>query len=241
MSDIDRRSATGLVIAGLAVGLGLLGGGYFVSRTMANAALIDTADVKGLAERTVSADQAIWQIAFKVSNADVKAGYAEAEANSRIIREFLAANGFAAEAILAGQSTVTENEFRDSNGALIEKRYDIVSAVILTTKDVKAVDAASQKVGELIARGLLLTDSQPRYLFTGLNAIKPDMLREAAQQARAAADEFAKNAGVSVGSIRSATQGGFEVRDRNTGEYGTDDRSIEKSVRVVTNVTFYLD
>ncbi len=67
------------------------------------------------------------------------------------------------------------------------------------------------------------------------------MLREAAQNARIAADEFAKNAGVAVGSIRSATQGGFEVRDINTGEYGSDDRSIAKNVRVVTNVTFYLD
>ena len=36
-------------------------------------------------------------------------------------------------------------------------------------------------------------------------------------------------------------RGGFEVRVQNAGEYGTDDRSIEKLVRVVTTVTFYLD
>ena len=111
----------------------------------------------------------------------------------------------------------------------------------MTTPDVQAVYAASQKTGELIASGLLLTESQPRYLFTGLNAIKPDMLREAAQNARLAGDEFAKNAGVSVGSIRTAQQGGFEIRDADAGEYGSDDRAIDKNVRVVTNVTFYLD
>lgn len=231
----------GLVVAGLAIGIGLLGGGYFVSRTMVNSAMVDTADVKGLAERKVQADQAIWQIGFKVSNADVQAGYADAAGKAGAVRLFLTQAGFAADAILAGPTTVTESEFRDPNGVLIEKRYDIVSSLIVTTADVKAVDAAYQKVGDLIAAGVLLTDAQPRYIFTGLNTIKPDMLREAAQNARVAADEFAKNAGITVGSIRSATQGGFEVRDLNTGEYGTDDRSIDKTVRVVTNVTFYLD
>jgi len=238
---MERTSSAALVAVGLAIGLGLVGGGYFVSRTMVNSALVNTADVKGLAERTVNSDQAIWQIGFKVSSTDVKAAYAEVAANTAIVRQFLTDNGFPAEAVLGGPTTVSENEFRDPNGALVEKRYDIVASVIVTTANVKAVDAAYQKAGDLIARGLLLTDSQPRYLFTGLNAIKPEMLREAAQNARLAADEFAKNAGVSVGSIRSATQGGFEVRDANTGEYGSDDRSIAKNVRVVTNVTFYLD
>jgi hypothetical protein len=238
---MERSKGAALVAAGMAIGLGLVGGGYFVSRTMVNSALVNTADVKGLAERAVSADQAIWQIGFKVTNADVKAGYAEVATNAGIIRLFLADSGFAADSVLAGPTTVSENEFRDPNGAVIEKRFDIVSSLIVTTGNVKAVDAAYQKAGDLIARGLLLTDSQPRYLFTALNAIKPEMLREAAQNARIAADEFAKNAGVAVGSIRSATQGGFEVRDINTGEYGSDDRSIAKNVRVVTNVTFYLD
>ena len=239
MTDTSRFSAA-LIVAALAIGAGVAGGGYFVSRTMVNAALIDTAEVKGLAERAVTADQAIWQISFKVSNLDVKAGYAEAEANSRAIRAFLIANGFPEAALLAGQTAVAENEFRDGNGQLIEKRYDITSSVIVSSKDVRLVDAANQKVGELIAQGLLLIETQPRYIFSGLNAIKPDMLREATQQARAAADEFAKNAGVNVGAIRTAAQGGFEVRDTNTGDYGTDDRSIEKQIRVVVTATFYL-
>lgn len=230
-----------LVLAGLALGGGVAAGGYFVGQTMVNREHVNTADVKGLAERTVSADQAIWQIGFKVANADLKAGYAEVEANAAAIRAFLKRNGFEGAAVMAGQTSVTESEFRDGNGILTEKRYDILGTVTVTSSDVKAVEAAYQKLGELIAEGLLLTDSQPRYLFTGLNAVKPDMLREATENARIAAGEFAKNAGITVGSIRSATQGGFEVRDLYTGEYGTDDRSIDKQIRVVTTVTFYLN
>ncbi len=238
MSQISGAAA---IVAALALGGGMAAGGYFVGQTMVNREHVNAAAVKGLSERAVKADQAIWQIGFKVSNADVKAGYAEVETNAAAIRAFLSRNGFEGAAVQAGQTSVTENEFRDGNGVLTEKRYDIVSYLNVTTSDVNAVDAAYQKLGELIAQGLLLTDSQPRYIFTGLNGVKPDMLREATENARIAADEFAKNAGITVGSIRSATQGGFEVRDMNSGEYGTDDRSIDKQVRVVTTVTFYLN
>lgn len=238
---MSQISGAALFVAALALGGGIAGGGFFVGQTMVNREHVNTADVKGLSERMVTSDRAIWQIGFKVANADLKAGYAEVEANASAIKAFLTRNGFDATAVAAGDTSVTENEFRDGNGVLTEKRYDIVSYVTVTTKDVKAVSAAYQKLGELIAQGLLLTDSQPRYLFSGLNAVKPDMLREATENARIAAGEFAKNAGIKVGSIRSATQGGFEVRDLNSGEYGTDDRSIDKQVRVVTTVTFYLD
>lgn len=238
---MSQISGAALFVAALALGGGIAGGGFFVGQTMVNREHVNTADVKGLSERMVVADQAIWQIGFKVANADLKAGYGEVESNAAAIRAFLTRNGFDAASVSGVQTSVTENEFRDGNGVLTEKRYDIVATISVTTGDVKAVDAAYQKLGELIAQGLLLTDSQPRYLFTGLNAVKPDMLREATENARIAAGEFAKNAGISVGSIRSATQGGFEVRDLNSGEYGTDDRSIAKQVRVVTTVTFYLD
>jgi hypothetical protein len=64
------------------------------------------------------------------------------------------------------------------------------------------------------------------------------MLKEATTNARIAANEFAENAGVKVGRIRSARQGSFYIRD--AGEQYGDTAKIEKDVRVVTNITFYL-
>ncbi len=78
----------------------------------------------------------------------------------------------------------------------------------------------------------------PTYRFTKLNEIKPEMLREATKNARLAANEFADSAGVSVGRIRDARQGSFYIRDAGQ-EYG-DTQKIEKDVRVVTTITFYL-
>ena len=64
------------------------------------------------------------------------------------------------------------------------------------------------------------------------------MLQEATKNARIAANEFASNAGVKVGGIREARQGGFIIRD--IGEDYGDTKKIDKDVRVVTTITFYL-
>jgi len=94
------------------------------------------------------------------------------------------------------------------------------------------------KLNTLIAQGLDLKNNAPAYHFTRLNTIKPEMLKEATTNARIAANEFAANAGVKVGGIRSARQGGFVIRD--IGEDYGDTKKIDKEVRVVTNVTFFL-
>jgi hypothetical protein len=86
------------------------------------------------------------------------------------------------------------------------------------------------------------------YRFTGLNSIKPDMITEATRNARAAADRFASDSGSKVGSIRQANQGVFSILAANYGSDGerggemfSADRSLTKTVRVVTSVQYYLD
>ena len=90
---MSQISPAALVVAALALGGGIAAGGYFVGQTMVNREHVNTADVKGLSERMVQSDQAIWQIGFKVSNADLKAGYAEVETNAAAIRAFVGEAG----------------------------------------------------------------------------------------------------------------------------------------------------
>ena len=77
------------------------------------------------------------------------------------------------------------------------------------------------------------------YLFSGLNDIKPDMLRQATEIRRGAVDEFAKNVGVIVGGIHTARQGWFQEED--TSGSGGHIKRFQKLVHVVTTITLYLD
>jgi hypothetical protein len=130
------------------------------------------------------------------------------------------------------------HEFRDDKQVLVDQKHKMVGSISVETEKVELVGQVRARVSKLIAQGIDIKNMAPTYRFTKLNEIKPEMLREATKNARIAANEFAENAGVKVGGIRSARQGGFHVRDAGE-EYG-DTAKIEKDVRVVTTITFYL-
>ena len=77
-------------------------------------------------------------------------------------------------------------------------------------------------------------NSKTQYFYKSLNAIKPAMIEEATKNARAAAEKFAADSGSKLGTISSASQGLFEINDR---DQGTPDK---KEIRVVTSVDYFL-
>lgn len=66
------------------------------------------------------------------------------------------------------------------------------------------------------------------------------MIAEATARAREAAVEFARDSDSGLGGIRRANQGVFEILPRDPAPGITQENRIEKSVRVVTTVEYYL-
>lgn len=239
---MSKENQGGLLFLGLFVALGLAVAGYFVGQTLYNAKVaLNTAEVKGLAERRVSADRVNWEIVYKVKGAsreEIPNLYKEAEKHQQTIIGLLKDNGFDQGEVQLGVLDYEYFEFRDDNQRLVDQTHTLVGNISVETGKVELVSKVRTNVNKLIAQGIDIENQAPAYRFTKLNEIKPDMLREATKNARIAANEFAENAGVDVGGIRSARQGSFFVRDAGE-EYG-DTAKIEKDVRVVTTITFYL-
>lgn len=232
----------GLATLGIFLAAGLSLAGYFIGQTLYNSKVaLNTAESKGLAERRVRADQANWQLIFRVSGKEknkIPELYAEAEKRQQIIVSLLKENGFDAGEIKNGVIDYSHEEYRDENQVLVDQKHTLVGSIHVETNKVKLVEKVRSSVNKLIAQGIDIDNRAPSYRFTKLNDIKPELLREATKNARLAANEFAINAGVNVGGIRSARQGNFYIRDAGE-DYG-DTRKIEKEVRVVTTITFYL-
>ncbi len=237
-----KSNNTGLFFLGTFLSLGIAFAGYSISQTMYNAKVaLNTAEAKGLAEKRVEADRVNWVIGFNLAGnkgASVPALYKQAEKQQNTIIALLKENGLEEQEIASGVINYYHQEFRDDNRRLVDERHQLSGSINVETGKVKSIAKIRAEVNKLIAQGIGIDNRQPTYRFTKLNEIKPEMLREATKNARLAANEFAENAGVEVGGIRSARQGNFFIRDAGE-EYG-DTAKIEKDVRVVTTITFYL-
>lgn len=236
------ESNISITMGALLLSIGVALAGYFVSNTLYNSKVaLNTADVKGLAERRVKADKAYWSIHYTVTGNNKSAIpklYKDSESDQKKIITLLKSSGFSDNEIVPGVINYIKKEFRDENQKLIEEKHSLVGEIEVQTSKVQLVSEVRSKLNRLIAQGIDVRNNAPAYHFTKLNEIKPAMLKEATKNARLAANEFATNAGIKVGGIRNARQGGFVIRD--VGKNYGDTKKIEKDVRVVTNVTFFL-
>ncbi|MTI10917.1 MULTISPECIES: SIMPL domain-containing protein [Curvivirga] len=239
---MSKPNQTGFIFLGLFLALGITLGGYFIGQTMYNAKVaLNTAEAKGLAEKRVKADRANWTIIFRnagYKSEDIPALYKKSEENQKTIINLLKQNGFDESEIKLGVIDYSYMEYRDDNQNLVDERHQLTGSIDVETDKVDLVSTVRSSINKLITQGIDIENYAPRYYFTKLNEIKPEMLKEATQNARIAANEFASNAGANVGRIRNARQGGFIVRDAGE-EYG-DTAKIEKDIRIVTTITFYL-
>ncbi|HEV7402999.1 MAG TPA: SIMPL domain-containing protein [Chthoniobacteraceae bacterium] len=196
--------------------------------------------VKGLSEREVAADLAIWPVAFTVSDNDLKRLQELIQSGRKTVYQFLTESGFEQAEISNAPPQIAdaENNSVDVDATKRPVRYRANIVVLLRSSKVAKVKAAMETCDKLVQQGIVLSGgdyaSKPQFLFTGLNQIKPDMIQEANRNARKAAEKFASDSNSPIGAVRHAVQGPFEVNDVDS---SSPDRKI---VRVVTTVDFYL-
>jgi hypothetical protein len=116
---------------------------------------------------------------------------------------------------------------------------------MVRTDEVDKIAAATQKIGDLVAAGIVLSgEGQPSpgpgYLFTGLNDTKPAMIAEATKSAREGAEQFAKDSGSRITGIRRASQGLFQILPRDDAPGMSANNQIAKTVRVVSTIDYGL-
>jgi hypothetical protein len=226
----------GNIIAAIILAVGIALGGYFVQDGLFNLrGAARSVEVRGLAERQVKADIAVWTIRHGANAASIEEGQAQIVRNADALRKFLLANGIKEDEISVGDGSVWED--RRNDGSIF---YNVDRALIVRTKNIDTVQKANQKVYDLAGEGVVIRSATPRYSFTGLNAIKPDMIGEATKNAREAASRFAQDSGSKVGAILNANQGLFSIAARDAGGNEDEGLFIDKTVRVVTTVNFMI-
>src|SRR5262252_7595657 len=227
--------AAAIVVAGIAIGGG-------VQRFR----LADrSVTVKGVAERPVKADIALWPVRIVASGNELGPTQDKIAADQRTVLRFLARHGVDSAHVELHSLEVTDKRSNPYEGNPNSTRFAVSVTLVARTDQPERIRAASQDVGELVAAGVALSSgggygTGPTYLFTKLNDLKPAMLAEATTSARDAAAEFAKRSGARVGALRRASQGLFEILPRDQAPGIPEGSQLEKVLRVVTTLEYVL-
>jgi hypothetical protein len=243
---MNLRASDGPVMAAAVVAVGIALGGWLAGRGFAAGRAADRfVTVKGVAERQVEANLALWPLHVVAAGNDLSVAQSTVSRSLVRVREFLLRNGIDTAAAELQEVQVTDayaQAFRPADAAV---RYVVRQTLMVRSNEPATVLAASQRVGELVAAGVVLSSQEygrtgPTFLFTRLNDVKPDMIAESTANARAAAEQFAKDSRTSLGTIRQANQGVFVILPRDQASGISEESQVNKIVRVVSTVEYFL-
>jgi len=207
-------------ILGLAfiIGLFIVGRAY-QSRSKA----LETIRVTGSAEKDFTSDLIVWKGFYSRKSMDLKNAYALLKEDENTVRSYLSSKGIEDNEMVFSSVNINK-EFSyptDANGRSLGQQfsgYNLTQNVRIESKNVEKIDQISREATELIQKGIEFTSSAPLFYYTKLTEIKMDLLAKASADGKQRAEIIAKNAGSSLGNLKNANLGVFQITGKNSDE-----------------------
>ncbi len=238
MAAQNNRYVVESALLGAFLFAGLLGAAYLLANSIVDIKQMErTVEVKGLSEREVPADIAIWPISFNIADNDLVNLYQTIEQQNAKVVDFLKARGFTESEITISTPAVVDKLAREYDSSYASRfRYTASSTITVYTSQVDLARESMIKVVDLGREGIAITGDNysTQFIYSQLNQIKPEMIEEATRNARQAADKFANDSDSRLGKIKRANQGTFSIENRDSST------AHIKKVRVVSTVEYYL-
>ena len=195
--------------------------------------------VKGLSEREVPADVAVWPIQITLAGNDLQSLKNQLDNQKSQVLRFFEGLGFKNEEISIGATNIVDAKANTyGSNRYTEFRYVAKSDITIRTTEIPKIKTSLDQSLELLSQGILIGSKNEwrpiEYVYTKLNDIKPEMVEEATKKAKEVAEKFAQDSDSQVGKIKAARQGLFSISDLDP---NTPERKI---VRVVSTIDYYL-
>lgn len=199
--------------------------------------------VKGSTRTRVRSDLGVWTINVKGEGKELRDAFAILDEGVAKVQVFLADKGFPEAQVSLSAIATTTFYARDAKG--IETRevtgYGLDRQFVVTSPEVGRIAAAAGEVTQLIRDGVKVVSYRPAYYYSKAADLKVQILGEATKDARARADEIARNSGCRLGDVRRVQMGIIQITEPNSTEVSSggiyDTSTIEKDVSVVVTLT----
>lgn len=184
---------------------------------------METIVVTGLAEKDFNSDLIVWNGSYSRKSMDLKTAYAELKTDENSIRNYLLKKGVSVNEMVFSAVVITKSfaPRLDGNGRNIGQEFDgynLTQTVSVESSNIDKVDHISREATELIQSGIEFNSSAPLFYNTKLKQVKMELLGQASADAKTRAETIAKNAGSSLGKLKKATMGVFQITGKNSNE-----------------------
>ena len=203
-----------------------------------------TITVTGSAKRQIRSDLIVWRGMFSAQGPELQGAYADLKTDMGRVRSYLTGKGVAADSLVFGSINTRVFHALGPGGRETSAvtGYELIQSVEIRSRDVDRITTIAREATELINQGIRFQSPPPEYLYTRLAELKVAMLADATRDARARAEEMARNSGSRIGRLRSARMGVFQITPAFStvvSDYGINDTSsLLKDITAVVTVSF---
>lgn len=221
---------------------------------------LDTISVVGLGTTDFVSDEILWSGSFATKSFDIKEAYNKMISDQKIVSDFFLSKGFKKEEFTFGavQFNKRFREVRIENPENVYQTkyeqvfdgYEATQTITFSAKKnpdlMKRIEEVSSKTSELINSGIELTSNSIQYTYSNLPNLKHNLIEKASKDASERAQKIVKTADGSLGKLKSASMGVFQITGQGSTEedsYGGnfDTYSKNKTARITVRLEYELD
>jgi len=207
-----------------------------------------TIEVNGSAEINFSSNLIVWTGSYSRKAESLEIAFSDLKTDEQKVRQFLQSKGVNMNDVIFDAVNISkdyDNKYNDEGRVTgsVFTGYTLTQSIKIQSKDIKNVEKVSREITGLIQSGVAVNSDAPAYYYTKMADLKIDLLSKATADGRQRAETIAKNSGQSLGALKSADMGVFQIIGQYSNEsyswggaFNTD--SKEKTASITVKMAF---
>lgn len=254
-SAMTRESFLKPVIMGIAIILtAFILGAAFKNRNVN----LDSISVVGLGTRDFESDELSWSGKYSAKSMEAKDAYNMINEDREKVKTFFISKGFKPTEFAFGgvsfektfRTLTTEAKDGNTKSEQVFDGYTATQSISFSShKDpalMKKIENVVDQTSELINSGIEFDADRAQYTYSDLPSLKHNLIEKASQDAKERAQKIVKTADGSLGKLKDASMGVFQITGKGVIEedsYGgnNDTYSKNKTARITVRLTYTLD
>ncbi|WP_312208109.1 SIMPL domain-containing protein [Empedobacter sp.] len=182
----------------------------------------ESINVTGNALKDFNADLVKWRATFSRKDYDLRIASDQLKADQTVVKNFLISQGINPKEIVFEAVNISK-DFQygtDANGNSISQftGYNLSQDATIESKELDKIEKASREISTLISQGIELSSSNPNYYYSKLEDLKLELIAKASENAKQRAENIATKSGTSLGKLKQADLGIFQITGKNDNE-----------------------